>query len=400
VLKAGTLSVVPPVVSRTPTALPKCSPLVTPRVPAFTPSRSLVPSPACTLAAFERPSSAPPPLYLAPSPLAPPPARVQLRMDREGMALDKVLSQVGEIAVQALAAAAAAAGSRSGTPSSPSAVIRRLRGGSPMAAGAAAGGGGAAGLSGAAGLLAGALGSGGGGGAGRSAVDLVASGRLGGVDGAPAPLAATDPYALVPFSPPPVVEGSVVVPSTEVPLAPWQTLALACVDVCAACGSCGDVDKLRFCTDCGEAYHSYCAGPSDEAGSTAAVGPWRCLACASCEACDNNPKNSGKPLVACHGCGASMHAVCLKPSLSRADLRMPLYCFRCVDCRTCVEKLPKHAWSHSHYACYTCCNRDRCVEALRGGGEGPLRTRVPAVVCVTHLLFGCGVAMHAVSCRG
>ena len=144
------------------------------------------------------------------------------------------------------------------------------------------------------------------------------------------------------------------VPHVEIRTTPRGALQLAVVDLCGGCGSSGEPDRMVFCADCGEAYHSYCAGPTDEAVQPSLAGVWRCSVCATCEVCDNKPQNAGRPQVSCAGCGVGVHVVCLVPELTVADRALPLYCHRCFSCALCRRTKSRASWSRSMHACLQC----------------------------------------------
>ena len=56
------------------------------------------------------------------------------------------------------------------------------------------------------------------------------------------------------------------VPFVEIRCTPKDAVTLAGVDLCAGCGSAGDDARMVMCSECGECFHNYCAGPTDEAG--------------------------------------------------------------------------------------------------------------------------------------
>ena len=108
-------------------------------------------------------------------------------------------------------------------------------------------------------------------------------------------------------------------------------------DMCVSCGSFGadEEGRLISCTQCGQSYHSYCAGlnkvsSSEGKGSVLYDSSfhfylqlsrvmlkqgWRCLDCTVCEGC-GKPTDESR-LLLCDDCDISYHTYCLQPPLNQ-----------------------------------------------------------------------------------
>ena len=105
-------------------------------------------------------------------------------------------------------------------------------------------------------------------------------------------------------------------------------------DMCVSCGSFGrdEEGRLISCTQCGQSYHTYCAGlnkvgsliPKAETSKFTFVFQlskvilkqgWRCLDCTVCEGC-GKPTDESR-LLLCDDCDISYHTYCLQPPLDQ-----------------------------------------------------------------------------------
>lgn len=120
------------------------------------------------------------------------------------------------------------------------------------------------------------------------------------------------------------------------------------LDLCFLCGSGGPPSSLRFCFDCGEAYHGYCLSPPlptrELQPRTNSLGtlyrlksggcgvnslPWRCWRCTRCEICkSSSPVPS---ILICDHCDRGFNPLCLNPPI----LEVPKGAFTCADCSIC-----------------------------------------------------------------
>ncbi|CAF4154282.1 unnamed protein product, partial [Rotaria sordida] len=87
-------------------------------------------------------------------------------------------------------------------------------------------------------------------------------------------------------------------------------------DMCVSCGSFGldEEGRLISCTQCGQSYHSYCAGLNKLSKVILKQG-WRCLDCTVCEGC-GKPTDESR-LLLCDDCDISYHTYCLQPPLDQ-----------------------------------------------------------------------------------
>ncbi|KAG5457713.1 MAG: hypothetical protein BJ554DRAFT_2204 [Olpidium bornovanus] len=189
-------------------------------------------------------------------------------------------------------------------------------------------------------------------------------------------------------------------------------------DICI-CGSRGRArtDRLVFCSQCGEAYHEYCAagitvdevffdkalcadavadaaredaaapapvgppsGAAAAAAAAAAAGPtggplhapagrrlsiakpssWRCFNCLFCELCQEAEPECD--LLVCDKCERGFHIQCVSPSLESVPKGRYL-CEDCAQCTMCGSRAPgttaKAVWKRNYELCSTCYGRER-----------------------------------------
>lgn len=103
----------------------------------------------------------------------------------------------------------------------------------------------------------------------------------------------------------------------EVILTDAEAYYYAWCECCLACGSTGDPNKLVYCMDCGEAYHSYCAAAPIGSMDDYAKCSWRCVNCKLCEACGR--EHPGVDLIQCEICDKGYHMNCLTPPLAQVS---------------------------------------------------------------------------------
>lgn len=110
-------------------------------------------------------------------------------------------------------------------------------------------------------------------------------------------------------------------------------------DMCLNCGSFGADEQsgaLLACSQCGQAYHAYCAGVARVCSVMLEKG-WRCLDCTVCEGC-GAATDEGR-LLLCDDCDISYHIYCLLPPLERVP-QGNWKCKWCVRCLKCGSKTP------------------------------------------------------------
>jgi len=105
-------------------------------------------------------------------------------------------------------------------------------------------------------------------------------------------------------------------------------------DMCLNCGSFGrfndDTNRLLSCSQCGQCYHTYCAGVS--VCDVMLNKGWRCLDCTVCEGCGKATDESR--LLLCDDCDISYHIYCLSPPLDQVP-KGNWKCKWCVKCSRC-----------------------------------------------------------------
>ena len=170
-------------------------------------------------------------------------------------------------------------------------------------------------------------------------------------------------------------------------LAPATARALCATEMCLLCARTGDDDALVFCSDCGEAMHSYCIWPERDAAFIArAKLLYRCSNCTSCVGCGIRERDD--LLVSCDACDSCFHTCCIQvrdldyryiscESCSPFDL-LPLtssqnphpspriqppmsavpdgawFCGACVSCAVCGQPQPPRRWSADAQCCRRC----------------------------------------------
>ncbi len=125
-------------------------------------------------------------------------------------------------------------------------------------------------------------------------------------------------------------------------------------DMCLNCGSFGksNEDRLISCSQCGQCFHSYCAGLSNMCDVMTERG-WRCLDCTVCEGC-GKATDEGR-LLLCDDCDISYHIYCLNPPLDQVP-QGNWKCKWCVKCVKCGSRTPgnKCEWKNNYTECGIC----------------------------------------------
>lgn len=131
-------------------------------------------------------------------------------------------------------------------------------------------------------------------------------------------------------------------------------------DLCVMCGAqgLGDDARLLACSQCGQCYHTFCAGVTKITKVMLNKG-WRCLECTVCEGC-------GKPteedrLLLCDDCDISYHTFCLDPPLEVVPSGN-WKCKCCVECMRCgtVDPGVNCQWQENYTMCGPCASINKC----------------------------------------
>jgi F/Y-rich N-terminus/SET domain/PHD-like zinc-binding domain/Bromodomain/PHD-finger/F/Y rich C-terminus len=160
----------------------------------------------------------------------------------------------------------------------------------------------------------------------------------------------------------------------EVKLKPLEAHFGSWMECCFTCGSSGAMDTMLFCVDCGEAFHSFCAGVPIHSMHPSSVSGWRCPNCKVCEISGEVPQDETKMLF-CEMCDRAFMCDLLDPPLSCAPPGLWV-CGQCVDCKTCGNSSEakgaslKH-WSRDPQKCYRC-----------GGCKGLVKEQTKIAKCV------------------
>lgn len=160
-------------------------------------------------------------------------------------------------------------------------------------------------------------------------------------------------------------------------------------DMCLSCGSFGKWDEgaLLSCSQCGQCFHTYCAGVTHVSGVMLERG-WRCLDCTVCEGCGKATDEAR--LLLCDDCDVSFHIYCLEPPL----VQVPKgnwkcqWCVRCVRCHT--RRSTRGEWKNNYTECAVCYSLTQCPVCARDYVDGePIGKctrceRWSHVVCAAH----------------
>jgi hypothetical protein len=129
-------------------------------------------------------------------------------------------------------------------------------------------------------------------------------------------------------------------------------------DMCLSCGSSGDIDKMLYCCDCGECYHSYCIGEDGTIYPEMRSG-WRCTNCKICEICGLSVTkiiNDTNLICKCSYCTRTFHKSCLHYNdESNQNLFVCGHCFNCIKCG---EKGTNINWSYHRQYCRNCYEKE------------------------------------------
>ena len=143
----------------------------------------------------------------------------------------------------------------------------------------------------------------------------------------------------------------------EVKLKPLEAHFGAWMECCFTCGSSGAMDTMLFCVDCGEAFHSFCAGVPIHSMESSSVAGWRCPNCKVCEISGEVPHDENKMLF-CEMCDRAFICDLLEPPLTAAPPGLWV-CGQCVNCKGCGNTSENNGanlkhWSRDPAKCYKC----------------------------------------------
>lgn len=140
-------------------------------------------------------------------------------------------------------------------------------------------------------------------------------------------------------------------------------------DMCLSCGSFGKHEEghIVSCSQCGQSYHSYCAGVNKVSRVMLERG-WRCLDCTICEGC-GKATDEGR-LLLCDDCDISYHLYCLDPPLDQVPEGI-WKCKWCTKCGKCGSRQPGPAgsaceWMSNYSECALCHSMHTCASCLKG----------------------------------
>lgn len=155
------------------------------------------------------------------------------------------------------------------------------------------------------------------------------------------------------------------------------------LDLCRRCGSAGQEELLRFCSDCGDALHVFCLpkplpqrntrymlGDSPDCfvkrfsagGLGPSLLPWRCDKCAVCHVCEVSDASSGEEsskiqdLLCCDHCGCYVHDSCMEGGCDRtiSGSEGVFLCSICNVCELCLCSAKALALHDGHLLCNSC----------------------------------------------
>lgn len=181
------------------------------------------------------------------------------------------------------------------------------------------------------------------------------------------------------------------IPFTEVKLRGTEAYYNSWMECCFACGSSGAADTLLFCVDCGEAFHSFCAGAPIHSMDASSVSGWRCPNCKICEICGEVPQDE-LSMIYCDMCDRAFSLDLLDPPLSAAPPGLWI-CGQCIDCKICNNTAETGGaslkyWSRDPEKCYRCGGCKGLVDTAEVGGKCRVCSKLPRadddmVVCST-----------------
>lgn len=141
-------------------------------------------------------------------------------------------------------------------------------------------------------------------------------------------------------------------------------------DFCVLCGSVGiESDSVLItCAQCGQCYHSYCAGVKPSRGMQQKG--WRCLDCTVCEGCGK--KNDEARLLLCDECDISYHIYCVNPPLETVP-HGNWKCAFCTICQKCGRNPTDRGSGDLNSAeCLLCSTHNNCYICRKPYGDGEI----------------------------
>jgi hypothetical protein len=121
------------------------------------------------------------------------------------------------------------------------------------------------------------------------------------------------------------------------------------------CASAGSSEFFMYCSDCGEAFHSFCIDAPLSSMSDMDKNYWRCVNCKFCIVCSvaTEEECNGGRMVYCELCDNAFHMGCLNPVLTTVPVEsVAWYCSDCVKCKIC--DLRTFFWGYSATECVNC----------------------------------------------
>ncbi|KAH8398593.1 hypothetical protein KR222_008590 [Zaprionus bogoriensis] len=156
-------------------------------------------------------------------------------------------------------------------------------------------------------------------------------------------------------------------------------------DFCVLCGSVGiESDAVLItCAQCGQCYHSYCAGVKPSRGILQKG--WRCLDCTVCEGCGK--KNDEARLLLCDECDISYHIYCVNPPLETVP-HGNWKCSFCTICQKCGRNpTDKAGYSDTNTAeCLPCISQSNCNICTKAYSDGEVIIHCDHCSYWSHLL--------------
>lgn len=124
------------------------------------------------------------------------------------------------------------------------------------------------------------------------------------------------------------------------------------LDQCLFCGSAGSSEMFIYCTDCGEAFHSFCADAPVALMKNRLQ--WRCVNCKICETClDSTGSYEDEQLLYCELCDNSYHLSCVVPKVESVPSTSWI-CHKCVACARCKDTRICKSWGSEVTLCRAC----------------------------------------------
>lgn len=124
------------------------------------------------------------------------------------------------------------------------------------------------------------------------------------------------------------------------------------LDQCLFCGSSGSSEMFIYCTDCGEAFHSFCADAPIALMTNRLQ--WRCVNCKICETClDSTGNYEDEQLLYCELCDKSYHLSCVIPKVDSVPSTSWI-CHNCVACNRCKDTRMSKSWGSEVSLCRAC----------------------------------------------